>query len=462
MVANQKAGVISNVRKTKWANVVYWMVFYTYTFMVATKYFIYEDGILSFDFSMTTLYQHIALLGSIIVGFIFIKRQSLRIPKRILCVLAVLMLMFGAIFQEARSNLIYLIFLSLLLGQLADCSLLTYIYEMNNSERLFGIVSCHLLVAGVSVYSVFFNRTTAEFWWLIFSLSLVACIMCFFEKKDTEWKISITEVFQNKLYVPLILACIGGLVAVCSSMIIMEELAPTVEYSRFFFYGGAAIGSVIYYIIYRFSPKPATVSLVTSFAFAVGAIFCFVLKIIQHGPLISAFFAGATFNMCMMNLYYILCNIIRKYRDSHMLKTAPIVSNFAGMAITVIATMVFFYADDKSIEIGMLLCMVGNVVILATSGLWDKGISTTAKQEEYMHFDTSITIEQAYESVGLTDKEIEVAELLIEGCKLIEIANKLCISENTAKTHRTSIYKKMQVSSRDELISKLKNTVREK
>jgi DNA-binding CsgD family transcriptional regulator len=372
------------------------------------------------------------------------------------------MLMFGAIFQEARSNLIYLIFLSLLLGQLADCSLLTYIYEMNNSERLFGIVSCHLLVTGVSVYSVFFNRTTAEFWWLIFSLSLVACIMCFFEKKDTEWKISITEVFQNKLYVPLILACIGGLVAVCSSMIIMEELAPIVPNSRFLFYGGAAIGSVIYYIIYRFSPKPATVSLVTSFAFAVGAIFCFVLKIIQHGPLISAFFAGATFNMCMMNLYYILCNIIRKYRDSHMLKTAPIVSNFAGIAITVIATMVFFYSDDKSIEIGMLLCMAGNVIILATSGLWDKGISTTAKQEEYMHFDTSITIEQAYESVGLTDKEIEVAELLLEGCKLIEIANKLCISENTAKTHRTSIYKKMQVSSRDELISKLKNTVREK
>ena len=78
-----------------------------------------------------------------------------------------------------------------------------------------------------------------------------------------------------------------------------------------------------------------------------------------------------------------------------------------------------------------------------------------------MHFDTSITIEQAYESVGLTDKEIEVAEMLLEGYKLIEIANKLCISENTAKTHRTAIYKKMQVSSRDELKAKLQNTIRE-
>ena len=144
-----------------------------------------------------------------------------------------------------------------------------------------------------------------------------------------------------------------------------------------------------------------------------------------------------------------------------MLKTAPIVSNFAGMCIAVISTMVFFYADEKLIEVGMFICLLGNVIILATAGLWDKGISTTAKQEEYMHFDTTITKAQAYESVGLTDKEIEVAELLIEGCKLIEIANKLCISENTAKTHRTAIYKKMQVSSRDELKAKLQNTISE-
>ena len=76
-----------------------------------------------------------------------------------------------------------------------------------------------------------------------------------------------------------------------------------------------------------------------------------------------------------------------------------------------------------------------------------------------MHFDTSITKEQAYESVGLTEKEVEICELLLEGCKLIEIANKLCISENTAKTHRSAIYKKMQVSSREELVAKLKNTI---
>ena len=454
----QKAGLFKNVRKSKWANVIYWTVMYTYVFMVATKYFVYEDGLLSFEFSMMTLYQHVALLGSIIAGFLFLRRCRLAIPKRILTILAVLMIMFGAIFEGARSNLIYLIFLSVLLGQIADCSLLTYIYEMNNSERLFGIVFCHLLVAGVGVYSIHFNRSTAAFWWLIFALGVVASVMSFLEKMDTEWEIAIPEEFQRKLYFPLILACIGGVGAVCSSMLVMEELTHILPNVRYAFYGGAALGAVIYFAEYRFLPKPATGTLVTGFVFAVAGIFCYVAGLATWVKFLAAAFAGATFNICMMNLYYILCNIIRKYRDSHMLKVAPIVSNFMGILITVAATLTFFYVSEKGVKIWLSVCLIGDVIVLATSVFWNKGVATTAQEEEYMQFDTTLTKAQAYEAVGLTEKEIEVADLLLEGLSLREIAAKLYISENTAKTHRAAVYKKMQVSSKEEFSEKISHT----
>ena len=142
-----------------------------------------------------------------------------------------------------------------------------------------------------------------------------------------------------------------------------------------------------------------------------------------------------------------------------MLKIAPIVSNFMGMVIAVLATMAFFYSGKPGISIWLSICLGGNVLVLATSVFWNNGFSVTAQEEEYVQFDTTLTKEQAYESVALTGKEIEVAELLIEGLSLKEIANKLFISENTAKTHRTAIYKKMQVGSRDELIEKMKHTI---
>ena len=459
MTLESKAGAIKNVRKTKWVNVVFWAILYTFVFMSSTKYFIYEDGILSVRFSMMALYQHIALLTSIIVGFIFIRRHSLSGLKRVFSVLAVVMIVFAAIFESVRLNLIYLICLSVLLGLLSDCSLLTYIYEMNNSERLFGIFLCHLLVACVGFFSIRFNRTTAEFWWLIFALSVAGLISCLLEETDGMSDVAVSEKFKKKLYFPLILACVGGVSAVCSSMIVIGRLAAVVPNARFFFYGGAVVGAVVYFLEYRFLPRPATSTLSTGFATAILGIFCYYLSTTTGVTYVAAAFAGATFNVCMMNLYYILCNIIKKYKDSPMLSVAPIVSNFVGMGITVIATFVVLYANDAFVKILLGVCLLGDVVVLATSPFWEKGVSVTAKQEEYVRFDTTITKQQAYKSAGLTDKEIEVASLLLEGAALREIANKLYISENTAKTHRASIYRKMQVGSKEELFEKMKYTV---
>ncbi len=53
---------------------------------------------------------------------------------------------------------------------------------------------------------------------------------------------------------------------------------------------------------------------------------------------------------------------------------------------------------------------------------------------------------------GLTDREAEVLEELLEGSTYRAIAQLLCISESTVKTHATHIYGKLGVSSRDELI----------
>lgn len=53
---------------------------------------------------------------------------------------------------------------------------------------------------------------------------------------------------------------------------------------------------------------------------------------------------------------------------------------------------------------------------------------------------------------GLSPREIEVAELLMKGHTVSAIAGKLFISENTTRGHTKSIYKKLDVHSRQELV----------
>lgn len=66
------------------------------------------------------------------------------------------------------------------------------------------------------------------------------------------------------------------------------------------------------------------------------------------------------------------------------------------------------------------------------------------------------------DNLFLTQRELDVFYLLIEGFTLKEIAQKLKIKYSTVNTHTNSIYKKVNVNSRPELIIRYHNFEKEK
>lgn len=61
------------------------------------------------------------------------------------------------------------------------------------------------------------------------------------------------------------------------------------------------------------------------------------------------------------------------------------------------------------------------------------------------------------ERFGLTNREMDVAELLYQGRSIPFIQEALCIAEGTALTHARHIYRKMDVHSRQEFITKVRS-----
>lgn len=62
--------------------------------------------------------------------------------------------------------------------------------------------------------------------------------------------------------------------------------------------------------------------------------------------------------------------------------------------------------------------------------------------------------EKVIETLGLTNKELEVLSLLADGGSNAEIAETLFVSTSTVKTHLIHIYQKLEVSRRTEAIKK--------
>ena len=66
----------------------------------------------------------------------------------------------------------------------------------------------------------------------------------------------------------------------------------------------------------------------------------------------------------------------------------------------------------------------------------------------------SLILERWKLSEPLTTREKEIMALILDNCKRKEIAEKLCLSENTVKTHTSHIFTKIGIADRKELIEK--------
>ena len=58
------------------------------------------------------------------------------------------------------------------------------------------------------------------------------------------------------------------------------------------------------------------------------------------------------------------------------------------------------------------------------------------------------------ESYNLTDREMEVLKYLVDGMSYKAVAEKCCVSMDTISTHVKNVYKKLQVHSKSEAVSK--------
>ena len=68
---------------------------------------------------------------------------------------------------------------------------------------------------------------------------------------------------------------------------------------------------------------------------------------------------------------------------------------------------------------------------------------------------TATELAEGLYRLGLSKREVEVAVLVTKGMSNAEIAVTLCISETTVKKHISNIFKKLEIESRNEILTKI-------
>lgn len=93
---------------------------------------------------------------------------------------------------------------------------------------------------------------------------------------------------------------------------------------------------------------------------------------------------------------------------------------------------------------------IGAVAVgFSALGLW-VGYRLTAGRGK-LEFERN---DRAIASLAISGRELEVLELLAEGCSNKEIADRLCLSPHTIKSHLGHLYDKLEVARRTQAVQK--------
>lgn len=130
-----------------------------------------------------------------------------------------------------------------------------------------------------------------------------------------------------------------------------------------------------------------------------------------------------------------------------MIKTILIYGLALAAGVVLLQALEFqFLARTHSLEVYVGLLAVGFMAL----GVW-VGARLFRRGPAPAEFETNV---KAQHALGISERELEVLELLAAGRSNKEIAGQLNLSPNTVKTHVARLYEKLDVGRRTEAILK--------
>ncbi len=138
-------------------------------------------------------------------------------------------------------------------------------------------------------------------------------------------------------------------------------------------------------------------------------------------------------------------------RWSHLLLYG---SGMAAMIFVLKLVEYRYWARDFGMEV-----YVGVVAVLFTAlGIWVgwKLLQARPTQPSPMAMPNRTRNKTAVREIGISPRELEVLELMAQGCSNQEIADRLFISLPTVKSHSSSLFGKLDVSRRTQAVHRAK------
>ena len=453
---------IKGLQKQKLPYIVIWIIYYAWVVSFATWWTASPLTDNVFSTELRSLLHTIMLLSSGI--FIFIIRKEWFVKTaRIGATLVIVGISLFLIASNPQMELLCVVIIGIALGVINTSILIPFVFTLNNTEKLYAVIGSNVLIALISLFQEsnggnYLNQT-GDLLLSCLMLAIALSATLFFNKDslpvDSDTLGIDKPTFHSRIYLTLFFNCVLAILCKGVGKGILNIAASASEYPVLMWhYLGGLVGCMVYFAIYAFSKRSFIwLGNITFSSFAMG-LFCntFTMQI----PVLVVPFAllmGIGNAVGMINMYYIIGVVGKKYNSIRYIRLSTFFIGICGGVSGVVLGN--FIHRKNTFEISMIVSIISVAVMLLFIML-----SAVVSQSQY--YDdwakdsekTEIDNEQLYmfKKYHLSKRETEVCKLLLQGYTMRQISGILSIAYSTVNTYCTSVYRKLEINSRSEML----------
>lgn len=462
---DDKVTSLKNIRQKNLPYMITWILYYAWigAFMTWWTASPMTDRIYGTD---SRVLLHSLLLFSSAVVVLFFKPPTFVKYSRIgAIVIVVNSLLFYITYMVNAAPIVHsvaTVILALSLGIVNISVFIPLCYVLNNTEKFYAIIGTNFLIVILAIL----QETNVINERIVFSISfavLIGSIVPIYWFRETHYE---EERIRCEKHIPkkpksIYFTIALNMLYACfckSGSRVFVTYADNYTQSRLFvyYYLGGMAGCLVYYLIYKLFKKCNDVTWNVTFSTFV---FAMVLYIIYESEAMRALFSfiiGIGSTMGMINMYYILCVIAKKYWDQTYVKASIMIIGLAG-GLGGIALGKYF-SISNNITLAKVI-MVSAILIVIVLMSFSSRLAVTYYRESWEEDSTMTEIDNCNRrklvQYKLTEREIDVCNLLLENLSAKQIAVALDLTENTINSYKKTLYKKLDVTSKDELVNKI-------
>lgn len=373
------------------------------------------------------------------------------VPKTIYSVVIAIICFFsGTVFTEGRINTVLQIVMAITIGHIFASVGFAFFMIFNNSEKLYSMVFAVTLPNIITLINVKLHVNGYNFVLPVLLIVLLICSL-FFRIKSKEIVVVKKEKFPKKTYslmsIAFVAMAIGNVIA---PMTLFYISSYTQQHLLGTFTIGIFIGALLVIILQRGIELSIFNIFNISFGLlAIGFMASLAVNIDNKLIYISAISFGIAYSILLINIYYLAGFMTKRFQNIVFYRVGIILSSvnyFIGFgAIFLLYKSIFILSliSGCIVIIFLMLSQLFNQFLF--SGEW---IDDTYRQDVTFTSRLEVKLQEYY----LSPREQQVCMLLLQGYTLKQISIMLSVAYSTVNTYCTTVYRKLNINSRTELM----------